>query len=279
MTKENIESNSINLVKRFKKCSICGKQGEPIKEDNFLDRYYLCSKECEDKCYIEKRECGQCRKELIYDRRIEIAKTSIECSGDKLFCSDKCKQEYLEEKKQRAILSQIQSILPAKFVALNTDKKEILKKSLEKSLFIWGDVGTGKTVFIASLVKEYIKKGIPVKWYSFPSLIMELQKAFSTNKIDSYTGEKINAYYIAEKVALTRNILFLDDLGTEKLTDFVRQIMYYIINEREQRQLLTVITSNFSLSKIDEQIDSRISSRIAGMCEILKFTGKDRRMI
>ena len=73
-------------------------------------------------------------------------------------------------------------------------------------------------------------------------------------------------------------ILFLDDLGAEKLTDFVRQITYFILNEREQNELTTVITSNFSLKQLDEQIDQRISSRIAGMCEILKFTGDDRRI-
>ena len=83
---------------------------------------------------------------------------------------------------------------------------------------------------------------------------------------------------IEELKEAVRDALFLDDLGAEKLTDFVRQITYYILNEREQHQLLTVITSNFSIKDLDKQIDSRISSRIAGMCEILKFTGKDQRL-
>ena len=72
--------------------------------------------------------------------------------------------------------------------------------------------------------------------------------------------------------------LAIDDIGAEKLTEFVRQITYYILNEREQRELPTLITSNFSLMEIDEMIDSRISSRIAGMCEVIKLSGKDRRL-
>jgi len=42
--------------------------------------------------------------------------------------------------------------------------------------------------------------------------------------------------------------------------------------------LPTIITSNFGLNEIDEMIDSRISSRISGMCEVLQIKGKDRRL-
>ena len=62
------------------------------------------------------------------------------------------------------------------------------------------------------------------------------------------------------------------------MTDFVKQIIYFIINEREQRCLTTIITSNFSLAQLDEHIDSRISSRIAGMCKVIQLSGRDRRL-
>jgi len=42
--------------------------------------------------------------------------------------------------------------------------------------------------------------------------------------------------------------------------------------------LHTLVTSNFSLQQIDDQIDTRVSSRIGGMCKIVKLTGKDRRL-
>jgi len=38
----------------------------------------------------------------------------------------------------------------------------------------------------------------------------------------------------------------------------------------------TIITSNFTLDEIDMYIDRRISSRIAGMCEVVRMSGDKR---
>ena len=149
--------------------------------------------------------------------------------------------------------------------------------STNKSVFITGKTGVGKTVLMASIVRKYVQKGYgyyanlgKIIWISYPAFIMELQSLFGK--------EKESPFDYAEEVAKLDGILAIDDLGAEKLSDFVRQITYFIINEREQRELPVLITSNFSLQEIDEMIDPRISSRIAGICEIIKLSGKDRRL-
>jgi len=163
----------------------------------------------------------------------------------------------------------IQTCLPAKFWDLNTDQKDLLKQAMNKNLFISGNPGSGKTVFACSVAKEYLKT-TKVKFISYPAFIMQLQCAFR--------DEKVNPAEMVNRIAKDTGVLILDDLGAEKLTDFVRQTTYFILNEREQWNLRTIITSNFTLSKLDEQVDPRISSRIAGMCKVLKFNGKDRRL-
>lgn len=86
-------------------------------------------------------------------------------------------------------------------------------------------------------------------------------------------------FEMAERIATFEGTLCIDDIGAEKMTAFVQQITYYIINYREQEMLHTLITSNFGLQQIDEQIDTRISSRLGGMCKVVKLTGKDRRLL
>ena len=93
-----------------------------------------------------------------------------------------------------------------------------------------------------------------------------------------YKSEKESPYDRAEKIASFKGVLVIDDLGANKATEWVRQITYYIVNAREQEMLPIIITSNFSLEEIAEQIDSRISSRIAGMCKSIKLSGRDRRL-
>jgi len=157
-----------------------------------------------------------------------------------------------------------------KYQNIEYDNKDFVKSFFNKSVFLTGKTGVGKTTLMASLAKLYFINFKNVMWISYPAFIMELQSAFKKD------GE--SPFDMAVEVARFSGVLAIDDIGAEKLTDFVRQITYFILNEREQRMLPIIITSNFSLQQIDEMIDPRISSRIAGMCEVIKLTGKDRRI-
>jgi len=139
-------------------------------------------------------------------------------------------------------------------------------------MFITGGAGVGKTVLMAGIVKEILKnKEKKVEWVSYSGFIMELQSSFRKDN-------EITPFERAEEIASFPGTLAIDDIGAEKITAFVQQITYYIINYREQEMLHTLITSNFSLQQIDDQIDKRVSSRIGGMCKIVRLTGKDRRL-
>ena len=99
------------------------------------------------------------------------------------------------------------------------------------------------------------------------------------NHCDCFNGHhEESAYDFLDKNAHYPGYLIIDDIGAEKLTDFVRQTTYYLINEREMNELPLIITSNYGLEQLAEQIDDRIASRIAGMCEIVKFKGEDKRI-
>lgn len=183
-------------------------------------------------------------------------------------CSLDCYNKSQEIKEQERYEKELIGI-PIKYRKIECDK-ELLKDNFFKNLFITGKSGVGKTVLAAGIAKECIKKHLSFQWVSYPAFIMELQNLYRTDKESPF--EK------AEEVANFSGVLIVDDLGANKATEWVRQITYYIINEREQRMLPIVITSNFSLEEIAEQIDSRISSRIVGMCKSIKLSGKDKRL-
>jgi DNA replication protein DnaC len=213
-----------------------------------------------------KNNCIICGKEFKYQEEANIYGTGPK--EEHRFCSKECFEIYLERGYQRKILA----VLPLKYIGIECDRKELIKEGQNESMFITGSVGVGKTVLMAGIVKNILhsEKG-SVEWISYPGFIMELQSLYRRD-------DTISPFERAEDIATYRGTLCIDDLGAEKITDFVKQITYYIINYREQECLHTIVTSNFSLQEIDEQIDSRISSRIAGMCKIVKLEGKDRRL-
>ena len=211
-------------------------------------------------------ECVVCGKEFEYQEEQHEYSSYIP-KRKHFFCSEKCRMVRKEQ-----VYRERFNILPLKFRDIDCDRKELVKQGNDQSMFITGNVGVGKTVLMAGIAKEILRDPKrEIIWVSYPGLIMELQSLFKRN-------DSITPYERAEDIAQFDGILCIDDLGAEKITDFVRQITYYIINYREQECLQTLITSNFSLAEIDEQIDPRISSRIAGMCKIVKLEGKDRRL-
>jgi len=72
--------------------------------------------------------------------------------------------------------------------------------------------------------------------------------------------------------------LLLDDVGVEKPSEWALQTIYLIIDRRYREMKSTFFSSNFSLSQLAKRLGDRITSRIAGMCEVIELKGKDRRL-
>lgn len=229
------------------------------------------------------------------DRNSEESEPSSRCefcggiipfvvNDDFLHCKDCCHSKLLA-----GIQYDIENInqtllkigIPPKFVGTGIKpqewtKKYILKNSGRRGFFIHGSTGVGKTTALALFVEMYFKEMIYRRNKKFlwrfencASLIMTVQRSFKRD------GEE--AYNLLDVIAQVP-FLAIDDLGATKPTDFVRQAIYYIINERESYLRPTFITSNFSLEELNDQFDPRISSRIAGMCDVVEMKGNDRRL-
>lgn len=212
----------------------------------------------------ETTKCTVCGKQFPKEESRKIFSTKRK--NFTTVCSEECEKTIKHENAKKAI----ETTLPKKYWSLESDNKKIVVTGMDESLFLSGNSGAGKTVAMATIYKEHIRAGRKAKWIDFTEFIMQLQSTFRKEDED--------AYQFMKSIAGFEGLLCIDDLGAEKMTDFVRQSIYFLINHREQNELQTVITSNFSLEQIDTQIDSRVSSRIAGMCRVWYFNGKDRRL-
>jgi len=212
----------------------------------------------------EKLRCDRCRVDLPEDRKFNS------------YC-DKCGDERRRQIEARSRIS-LEREIPPKFIRDDIPLERRFKEYVprcQRGLYLHGKTGTGKTQTAALIALESIKagriKGENWAFLNYPKFIMRLQASFKDK-----TGESAD-----DLLSRYADIpyLIIDDLGAEKPTEFVRQSTYFLINEREMYERFTIITSNFSLKYLDENIDPRIASRIAGMADIVEMGGGDKRLL
>jgi DNA replication protein DnaC len=172
--------------------------------------------------------------------------------------------------------------------------KELVEKCIKsitdnESVFVSGKCGTGKTHLAIGLLKEWVRKYTigfiteknmtdaqmfgwnTVEPIFLPSvdLFFELKSTFNSKSEDEMD--------IIKKYERTP-LLVIDDVGSEKVSDWSRQMFYLLVDRRYRNMNPTIITSNLSLQQIAELIDERISSRICEMGIVTELVGKDRRV-
>lgn len=121
-----------------------------------------------------------------------------------------------------------------------------------------GDVGTGKTLLAMLISKAALEKGLSVAIYSVPGLLAEIQETYNESSKSSYMD-------LFRRLCAV-DLLHLDDLGTERRTEWVLEQLYSIVNERWQDQRSIVVTTNKELSELREQVGERTISRLFGIC-------------
>lgn len=149
--------------------------------------------------------------------------------------------------------------------------KEKINKALseKKGIFLYGDAGTGKTYIMYTILKEFYRvENYETLFTDMPWLSMKIKNYVKENEDPQ---ENVRTY-------TSPQYLFLDDFGVEKMTDFLFETLYLIIDTRYSHLKPTFISSNYSLKEIAENINDRIASRISEMCVVIKVEGKDRRI-
>lgn len=143
-----------------------------------------------------------------------------------------------------------------------------------KGLLLMGGCGAGKTHLAVAALLEIINSGKPgrVLFANFQDLIQEIQASFDSDEVPS-KGEIL-------RPLLEADLLVLDELGSQKPTQFVQDILYYVINTRYNEERATIFTTNYldhpadpKVEKLEERISTRLRSRLAEMADRVDFTG------
>ncbi|MEV7680611.1 ATP-binding protein [Streptomyces sp. NPDC088341] len=135
------------------------------------------------------------------------------------------------------------------------------------SLLIAGPTGTGKTHQAYGAIRALLARGVRLRWEA-------------TTTADLYARLRPRAGHDAERElqTLARSpLLFLDDLGAAKTSEWTEELTYRLINRRYEHLRPTLITTNLPTAELRTTLGDRVASRLAEMTERVILTGPDRR--
>jgi len=229
-----------------------------------------CSR-CED---LEKRRryCLQCSNNFY----LEVVEGSTSVPHQFGFCGEECYKVHLAGVlKSNGIPPKFMSCTLEGFNGYTKGLAEKLQRirhwiagDLSTGLYLFGGVGTGKTHLAVGLMRALRERGLRGKFMVARSFIMRCQTAFRVRE---------SADDIVDEILGGADFLILDDVGSEKGTDYTRQALLHLVDECYTREVALIITSNVDLRALN-QIDQRIASRIVEMCNPLRFEEPDYRV-
>ena len=201
--------------------------------------------------------CPQCsveKQRIMAEREVADAKREIEDRIDRII-PPKCRPAELSD-------------LPGELV------ESFNSLSGGQGVYLWGDVGVGKTWAMAALAKHYIRKRKWVKRVVWGHLLYHIKRTYNNNALSEY--DVIQPLMDAHK-------LFLEDAGSttnlnEHESSFAIRVLQMLLDYRVEHELPLFITSNISIENLALSFDERIASRIQGDCIVARLEGTDRRL-
>jgi DNA replication protein DnaC len=143
---------------------------------------------------------------------------------------------------------------------------------LPRSLFIWGSYGVGKTGLALSILRaRVLDTGAPSLFLTTPTLLDRIRATYSRSPDSASEPEVLGA-------VKNTTLLVLDDVGSERVNDWVQEKLFVIINHRHDYHMETIFTSNLSPAQLVRHLGERTAWRILEMCAVVHLDGPNLRL-
>jgi DNA replication protein DnaC len=159
--------------------------------------------------------------------------------------------------------------------------------SVKEGLLFLGNPGVGKTHLAVAILKQLMfQKGVAGLFCAYQELLQRIR--------DSYNPVSLSTESEVLQPVLNTEVVVIDDLGANRITDWVEDTVTYILNYRYNEKKATILTSNLpdppegsrdgslggkyrTADTLVDRIGVRVRSRLYEMCEVVNIHADDFR--
>lgn len=141
-----------------------------------------------------------------------------------------------------------------------------------------GPYGCGKTHLAAALAIDLINRGTSVIFGTLINLLGKIKQTYNSDQNDEFA--------ILETYS-TVDLLIIDDLGKERVSEWMLEKLFSIVNTRYENNLPIVVTTNYNVETLIEKLSSgknrdigeSIVSRLHEICRGMHINAPDHRRV
>lgn len=234
--------------------------------DDYLKMHYFCDI-CNDTGFVGTQSC-RCRKQLLIDEKYSQSniRSLLQRENFRTFNPNLFSKNLYEDYPISPYENMKRIVKDARIYINNFGKTST-------NLYIYGDVGRGKTFLINAIAKELLDRNFSVVYMTATKLFSFMNDylyAFSERK------EELKSQY---DLIFKSDLLIIDDLGSENGRNSNESNLFDIVNERIINKKSIIFSSNYSEDELREIYGERIFSRIMGSSQVFEIFGEDLRLL
>lgn len=190
--------------------------------------------------------------------------------------------EYHRRQRAAFALSRWETAVPYRYRAATADHPQVTAWADRAAadvrdagfLVLTGAIGTGKTHQAYGALRRIAEAG-PKRFEMIATTAPDMYGRLRPGGSDKGTEHEL-------KRLMRIPLLLLDDLGTEKLSEWTEEATYRLINERYNECLPLIVTTNFPVrgtegADLVSRLGERLASRLAQTATVVRLDGPDRR--
>lgn len=142
------------------------------------------------------------------------------------------------------------------------------KPSMNKGGLLWGPVGTGKSTLCKCLINKWASQEYQALFIGMGKLLQRLRDTINNESTLSQQMERI----------ARPHLLVIDDLGVEKPTEWAREQIFTLLEDRRTKGKVNFFTTNLHPKELVQSYGRRIADRIINeWCVVLHCDGESWR--